>query len=454
MGLELGLGFLDRVTGARNGAFQHLEDFTDRLNHFFSCAIILMLSGVTMANVYFLRPITCTLPTAPDNKFNEFAESVCWVRGTVAVREKDETPTSYEDWERLRQKADISFYQWVPFCLSIQAMLFFLPHVIWQSLATHVMGENIEAILSMAHKANSAEENTKREKLVESAAYHLFRLGRQHFDYRSGRWSQLQRKMSRLPGGSLLIAGKRMGNCISLAYIFVKALYLINLIGQLNIICTFLGHHGNLFTFGQRLIRTLTSKHEWTESEFFPRQTYCPVHVRHLGSKNNVFTAICALPVNMFNEKIYIFLWLWIAIVSILTTGSLILWLIRLTLQNRQTAYIRNYLIVSIHSQLLDNYQNHSLTCNGCNVGVDDPRIENFIKEFVKSDGFFILRMIRGNAGDVITAEILNQWWHMFVNYQKAQLERESKQDLIQKDEKTKIEQKDYDRNKSSDNFV
>nr|CAH8876140.1 unnamed protein product [Trichobilharzia regenti] len=431
MGIELGLGFLDRISGAKNGAFLHLEDFADRLNHFFSCVIILMLAGVTMANVYFLRPIACTLPTAPENKFNEFAESVCWVRGTVALRESDQTPTTDEDWERLREKADMSFYQWVPFCLSIQGILFFLPHFAWQTFATHLMGGNLEAILDMAYKANTADDNAKRQKFVESAAYHLFRLGRQHFDYRSSRWAQLQHKMSHISGGSLLIAGKRMGNCISLAYIFVKLLYLTNLFGQLYIIRTFLGYHGNLFSFGQRLIGTLTSRHEWTESEFFPRQTYCPVHVRHLGSKNNVFTAICALPVNMFNEKIYIFLWLWIAVVSIITSISLLLWLIRLSLQNRQNAYIRNYLIISIHSQILDAYQNHSLTCDGCNIDIDDPRIEHFITEFVKSDGFFLLRMIRNNAGDVVTAEILNQWWHMFINYQNARLERENRLELF-----------------------
>ncbi|CAH8868229.1 unnamed protein product [Trichobilharzia szidati] len=256
------------------------------------------------------------------------------------------------------------------------------------------MGGNLEAILDMAYKANAADDNAKRQKFVESSAYHLFRLGRQHFDYRSSRWAQLQHKMSHMSGGSLLIAGKRMGNCISLAYIFVKLLYLTNLFGQLYIIRTFLGYHGNLFSFGQRLIGTLTSRHEWTESEFFPRQTYCPVHVRHLGPKNNVFTAICALPVNMFNEKIYIFLWLWIAVI-------------------------------------LDAYQNHSLTCDGCNIDIDDPRIEHFITEFVKNDGFFLLRMIRNNAGDVVTAEILNQWWHMFINYQNARSERENRLELL-----------------------
>lgn len=433
MVLEFGLGFIDRLTGAKTNAYTHLEDLADRLNHFISCVIILMLSGVTMANVYFLRPISCTLPTSPDNKFNEFAESVCWVRGTIAIRENDQMPLTDEDWDKLRDKADMSFYQWVPFCLSIQAMLFFIPHIIWQSLATHLLGENLESILDMAYKANTADDYIKRQKFVESAAYQLFRLSCQHYHHYNNnnkknplrKWSKIQHKFSYYSISSLFIIGKHIGNYISIIYILIKLLYLINLIGQLYIIKTLLGYHGNLYHFGNQLILTLKSKHEWIESEFFPRQTYCPIQVRHLGTKNNLFTAICALPVNMFNEKIYIFLWLWILFVTMITMISILIWLIRFIIKNCQTTYIQHYLVVSIHSQLLDKYLNHSLDCEACNIQFNDIRIPKFINEFVKNDGYFLLHMLRDNIGDIITGEILNQWWHMFIDYYKAYRNRE-----------------------------
>ncbi|KAH9592903.1 Innexin inx2, variant 2 [Schistosoma haematobium] len=428
MVLEFGLGFIDRLTGAKTTAYTHLEDLADRLNHFISCVIILMLSGVTMANVYFLRPISCTLPTSPDNKFNEFAESVCWVRGTIAIRENDQMPLTDEDWDQLRDKADMSFYQWVPFCLSIQAMLFFIPHIIWQSLATHLLGENLESILDMAYKANTADDYIKRQKFVESAAYQLFRLSCQHYNNHNHpltKWSKIQQKYSNYSISSLFIIGKHIGNYISIIYIIIKLLYLMNLIGQLYIIKTLLGYHGNLYHFGNQLILTLKSKHEWIESEFFPRQTYCPIQVRHLGTKNNLFTAICALPVNMFNEKIYIFLWLWILFVTMITIISIINWVIRFIIKNCQTTYIQHYLVVSIQSQLLDKYFNHSFDCDGCNIQLNDIRIHQFIKKFIKNDGYFLIHMLRDNIGDIITGEILNQWWHMFIDYHKAYINRE-----------------------------
>nr|QQY02446.1 innexin 2 [Cryptocotyle lingua] len=421
MGFELGKGFLDSLVSARSGAFSHLEDFADRLSHFISCGLILMLAGVTMANVYFLRPIACTLPTAPENQFNQFAESVCWVKGTLGIRYADSMPTNKQEWDLMRERSDISFYQWVPFCLSVQAMLFFAPHALWQSLALYTMGENLESILNKARHANDAEDSARRNKCVESAAHQLFRLARQHQDHRSTRWARLQRRAASFPGGAVCVAGKRMGNWVMTSYLFVKMLYLANALGQLFLIRTFLGFNGGLFVFGDKLVATLTAKREWEESEFFPRQTYCPVEVRHLGTKSNLYTAICALPVNMFNEKIYIFLWLWIALVAIATAISLLVWIFRLGWQRCQTNFVREYLVLSIQSQLNEPGRKHPPDCPGCMVSEEDAGLQRFIHEFVRGDGTFLLRMIRTNAGDVIAGEILTEWWHLFVQYETAE---------------------------------
>ncbi|VDP91171.1 unnamed protein product [Echinostoma caproni] len=416
---------------ARSSAFSHLEDFADRLSHFFTTGIILMFAGVTMANVYFLRPISCTLPTAPDNKFNEFAESVCWVKGTTALRASDRMPMDAKDWDQLHERSGISFYQWVPFCLSIQAMLFFLPHAIWQSLARYTMGENLECILDKARAANAADDRDKRQKCISIAAYQLFRLSRQHHDYRSSSWARWQRRaVQRIPGGSLFVASKRMGNWVMMAYLSVKLLYLVNALGQLYLIRTFLGYNGGLFSFGDILVGTLTSKKEWDESDFFPRQTYCPVSVRQLGASNNVFTAICVLPVNMFNEKIYIFLWLWIAFVAVATAISMLVWLVRSLFHRCQTTFVRDFLILSVQSQVNEPDRDHSDNCTACCIQPNDPTVDRFIVECVRNDGTFLLRMIRSNAGDVAAGEILATWWHLFVQYEQAECAQFEKQRL------------------------
>lgn len=421
MGLELGKSFIDRYVDTRSGAFAYMEDFADRLSHFFSCGLILMLAGVTMTNVYFLRPISCTLPTAPDNQFNIFAESVCWVKGTIGLHDTDLMPMSSEDWSRARQRSDISFYQWVPFCLSVQAMLFLLPHIIWQSFVQQSFGEHFESILTKVRQANAECDGKKRTECIEVVAGQLLRITKQRRDKRSVRRSSWQHQTSEALGGTATLMCKRKRNWITVAHLFVKFLYLTNAIGQLHIIRTFLGFQGNILNFGNKLANTLVSKHEWGESEFFPRQTYCPVTVRHLGTKNNVYTAICALPVNIFNEKIYIFLWAWIAGVSVITAVSLIIWLIRAVRQSCQADFVREFLLQSLLAQKSVLLDEHPAGCVACQVNTKDPDLEDFFDEVVHNDGTFLLRMMRSNAGDVITWEIISAWWHLFIKLKRQQ---------------------------------
>lgn len=107
---NLGTGLLDgfvRYRGYSADPYSSLEDFADRLSHFFSTLIIMILAGVTMTNVYFLRPISCVLPTAPDGGFTSFAESLCWVQGTIGLNLNDSLPDTREDWRDLREKSDI-----------------------------------------------------------------------------------------------------------------------------------------------------------------------------------------------------------------------------------------------------------------------------------------------------------------------------------------------------------
>nr|VZI30578.1 unnamed protein product [Spirometra erinaceieuropaei] len=168
-----------------------------------------------------------------------------------------------------------AFYQWVPFCLSIQAMLFYLPHLIWQALAINSLGDNLECLLTRDKKANQVDDRDARQKLVNACANHLSQLSRQHADNRNNTWSALQHHLSRIPGGRLFIVGKRMGNRIAFLYLLVKLLYIANAFGQLFMIMKFLGHRDlNMATFAQDLFNILKSIREWGGSEFFPRQSF------------------------------------------------------------------------------------------------------------------------------------------------------------------------------------
>lgn len=85
-----------------------LEDFSDRLNSVYTSFILLLLAAITMANVYFVRPISCSIPTVPKGDFTGYAESVCWSQGTTSLdggNEDDESQRRVDVCEFLRLTA-------------------------------------------------------------------------------------------------------------------------------------------------------------------------------------------------------------------------------------------------------------------------------------------------------------------------------------------------------------
>ena len=113
--------------------------------------------------------------------------------------------------------------------------------------------------------------------------------------------------------------GRTLGSYVSMLYVFVKFLYLFNVIAQLYIMNRFLGSEYTFWGWevsvpvvhDETSVQTLTdlwSGREWAESGVFPRVTLCDFRIRRLANIHR-YTVQCVLMLNMFNEKIFLFLW-------------------------------------------------------------------------------------------------------------------------------------------------
>jgi hypothetical protein len=82
------------------------------------------------------------------------------------------------------------------------------------------------------------------------------------------------------------------GHRLTLLYIFVKILYLINCLGQFYILSSFLSFP--FYKFGIEWLLTMSSKihnrvnhNQSNDSKWFPRVVMCDFMVRHLGSNQH-----------------------------------------------------------------------------------------------------------------------------------------------------------------------
>ena len=126
--------------------------------------------------------------------------------------------------------------------------------------------------------------------------------------------------------------------CFTLMLLLPTFAWLI--LGQLFLMDRFLD--GTFFTFGIEVISFAMRDEEDRVDPviyIFPRMTKCTFH--KFGSSGNIEShdALCILPINIVNEKIYVFLWFWFLLLGSLTF-LVILYRLIIIFSPRMRAYL------------------------------------------------------------------------------------------------------------------
>jgi len=141
---------------------------------------------------------------------------------------------------------------------------------------------------------------------------------------------------------------------------------------------------------------------DWTEDQSyvaFPRVTLCDMKVRGQDLGNvQPYTVQCVLPINAYNEKIYMFLWFWMVFVALASGLSLLLWLCRALLYADRVRFIKN------HLQMGDRVQ--------APPGARDAELAaKFARDYLRQDGALLLRLIAHNTDSITTTELICSLW-------------------------------------------
>lgn len=184
----------------------------------------------------------------------------------------------------------------------------------------------------------------------------------------------------------------RTGASLTCFYIFIKLLYIFNVIFQMVFLQYFLSYHeSNYFRDGFNAFeRFLSSGFTLPESQLFPRMTLCDFQVRELGERH-FYTVECILTINIFIEKMYFFLWIWFGVLLLLTIIDALRLLYRIFFRHSRNVFINENLEL---------------------IMTRDIRKEAEFAHFARSfpiDNLFTLRMIAANASPLVVAEILHE---------------------------------------------
>ena len=172
----------------------------------------------------------------------------------------------------------------------------------------------------------------------------------------------------------------------------VKLLYLINAASQLFLLNVFVGDGCNMY--GMEAIKDLLTGQTVEESPVFPRSSLCSFSV-----KNETHMIQCVLPINRFNEKIYLFLWFWLVFVTLTTFVSTISWVWN-SREHKQTQFLE------LCINMAPSYS--------VSRALDKGLVQSFATRYLKKDGVLLLRLLGENVNDVILSEIVVELFFTF----------------------------------------
>lgn len=270
------------------------------------------------------------------------------------------------------------------------SILFLLPKYVWHSF-TRRGGLNIRRLV---HTIKDKHDHKDAVNLVK-------RTLKLHLD-------------SRHTLDGALCCGCRCRGCyfsFTIMYFLVKILYVINTVTQFFLLNAFLSF--NFAGYGFEALNHIFSGEDWFESPRFPRVTMCDFMIRHLGSNQHWYAIQCNLPINMYNEKIFFGIWVWLIVLTILNLISIITWAISLT-NGRRLQTVKKYLKVNEvhpaeHEPLLTTSPSRK------SVALSDRDYHDF-NDYMHVDGFLIFDIIANNTDDLVAGQILE---HLYTHHER-----------------------------------
>lgn len=263
-----------------------------RLHYKATVIILVAFSLLVTSRQYIGDPIDCIVDDVPLN----IMDTYCWIYSTFTIPNriggrvgKDVVqPGIASHVEGEDEVKYHKYYQWVCFVLFFQAMFFYLPRYMWK---TWEGGRIKMLVLDLNCPIISEECKADRKKLL--------------IDY--------------------FATNLHTQNFYAIRFFLCEFLNFVNVIAQIFFMDYFLD--GEFSTYGSDVLRFTEMEPEDRAdpmARVFPKVTKCTFHKYGPSGSIQKLDGLCVLPLNIVNEKIYVFLWFWFLFIAVLSGLNLV----------------------------------------------------------------------------------------------------------------------------------
>ncbi|XP_076442014.1 innexin unc-7-like [Babylonia areolata] len=348
----------------------------------------LLLTGAVLTWVELIgEPIECWCPAETTDAMCNFTKSLCWVSKQFVIHHDDAIPQDQGLREEV-QKREMQFYPLVPFILLLLAAVLRLPSFLWEALQGEE-GLNIRKAVQLAMNPDQDDE-----EIGENIAFEMdFNLTKNEAA-RAGHpgWVSVKKAVSVL---GVFPLGSDVGTYQTGLFLCSRLLSLVVVVLSFPALGLFL--HMDYTSWGAELIRAVVWDDEVPEMYAFPQETLCDFRVRQMQNVH-VYTVQCVLPINMYNEKVFVALWFCLLGLLLANLYSYQYWLRKLLVPANRRA------LVAKHLAILSPDINRTRRAD----------ISRFALSYLSHDSVLVLRFLENAAGDRLANVVLTRLWNQY----------------------------------------
>jgi len=331
--------------------------------HYKATVMILLIGSILVTSKQYIGdPIDCMVEKVPGG----IMDTYCWIHGTFSIPSKwtgvqggdivypgVSAGFNDEQGDHVYHK----YYQWVLYVLFFQAGLFYVPRFLWKTSEGGLMRMLVSGMFEPELVWN---KEARAEKISFIVKYIQQQRGQHSFYF--------------------------------LKFLGCEFLNLINVIGQLFFMDKFLGHQFS--SYGLEVLKQ--SEMEAGErkdalSVVFPKVSKCSFNMYGPSGTIERHDGLCVLPLNIINEKIYIFLWFWFILMASITGVFLL------------------YRLAVIFSTGIRAAMIQARTGRVGRDKIADLLSEPGLNYFQQLGDFFLLYLIAKNMDEVSMKELVNE---------------------------------------------
>ena len=294
-----------------------------------------------------------------------YLNQACWA-GDNLYRPGNETSNSRGSHEDIKY---VPYHHWIGLILVVQALACAMPMCLWNAFL-NISGSIIDCIDETSLEAKNTSNALEKSNIIRYMANNVIYFVNQSILYKT---------------------------CTVLApFLLKKISFIVSAIVQLIFITRFIDVEDNWHG-----LSGVEDDVHWNTTKRFPRFVFCVIN-EFAGYRITDSYMMCVLPMNVFIDNVYRFLWFWFVLLLVYSSLDCFAWFIRISFHLHSRSYITQQLL-TYDGQLASELK-HT---------VDTGMINTFTTHYLGRNGMLLI-WLSSSFSVKVAAELISRTWQIY----------------------------------------